>query len=175
MPTTFARRQGWLKEPQVDEQAEELLPLDDRWKRWRDREEIRRLGFGAVVSCLSPLESIFCRDVDADGVHHPTQVFDCTGTALWNMDSSSLYLDAAHTALPCHDTLWVSSSVALNPSSLKLLLTACFLRPLRTRLPPKRGLRSSARRSCRRNRRPCRTSFEWRARTPHSARPPPAN
>ena len=24
------------------------------------------------------------------------------------MDSSSLYLDAAHTALPCHDTLWVS-------------------------------------------------------------------
>ncbi|TKA52102.1 hypothetical protein B0A53_04762 [Rhodotorula sp. CCFEE 5036] len=81
MPTTFARRQGWLKEPQVDEQAEELLPLDDRWKRWRDREEIRRLGFGAVV-------------------------FDCTGTALWNMDSSSLYLDAAHTALPCHDTLW---------------------------------------------------------------------
>ncbi|GAA5867809.1 hypothetical protein JCM3774_005860 [Rhodotorula dairenensis] len=81
MPTTFARRQGWLKETPVDEQAEELLPLDERWKRWRDREEIRRLGFGAVV-------------------------FDCTGTALWNMDSSSLYLDAAHTALPCHDTLW---------------------------------------------------------------------
>ncbi|GAA5991720.1 hypothetical protein JCM10908_001110 [Rhodotorula pacifica] len=48
MPVTFARRQGWLKEPQVDEQAEELLPLDERWKRWRDREEIRRLGFGAV-------------------------------------------------------------------------------------------------------------------------------
>ncbi|BGP57136.1 hypothetical protein JCM8202v2_004776 [Rhodotorula sphaerocarpa] len=81
MPVTFARRQGWLKESQVDEEAEELLPLDDRWKRWRDREEIRRLGFGAVV-------------------------FDCTGTALWNMDSSSLYLDAAGTALPCHDTLW---------------------------------------------------------------------
>ncbi|GJN92389.1 hypothetical protein Rhopal_005419-T1 [Rhodotorula paludigena] len=81
MPVTFARRQGWLKEPQVDEQAEELLSLDERWKRWRDREEIRRLGFAAVF-------------------------FDCVGTALWNMDSSSLYLDAANTPLPCHDALW---------------------------------------------------------------------
>ena len=74
MPTTFARRQGWLKEPQVDEQAEELLPLDDRWKRWRDREEIRRLGFGAVVSCLSPLESAsFAVASMLTQVHHPTQ------------------------------------------------------------------------------------------------------
>lgn len=52
MPVTFARRQGWLKEPQVDEQAEELLSLEERWKRWRDREEIRRLGFAAVVRRL---------------------------------------------------------------------------------------------------------------------------
>jgi hypothetical protein len=49
MPVTFARRQNWLREPQVDESAEELLPLDERWKRWRNREEIRRLGFGALV------------------------------------------------------------------------------------------------------------------------------
>lgn len=68
MPTTFARRQGWLKEPQVDEQAEELLPLDDRWKRWRDREEIRRLGFGAVVSRF-PLSSehSYRHSLDTDG------------------------------------------------------------------------------------------------------------
>ncbi|BGP50450.1 hypothetical protein JCM10450v2_006369 [Rhodotorula kratochvilovae] len=85
MPVTFARRQGWLKEPQVDEQAEELLSVDERWKRWRDREEVKRLGFGAVV-------------------------FDCGGTALWNMDSSSLYLDAANTPLPCHDSLWDAPS-----------------------------------------------------------------
>ncbi|BGP26569.1 hypothetical protein JCM10295v2_005522 [Rhodotorula toruloides] len=85
MPITFARRQGWLKEPQVDEQAEELFPLDERWRRWRDREEIRRLGFGAVT-------------------------FDCSGTMLWNMDTASLYLDAANTPLPCHDALWDAPS-----------------------------------------------------------------
>ncbi|GAA5843159.1 hypothetical protein JCM9279_001879 [Rhodotorula babjevae] len=85
MPITFARRQGWLNEPHLDEQAEELLSVDERWKRWRDREEVKRLGFGAVV-------------------------FDCGGTALWNMDSSSLYLDAASTPLPCHDTLWDAPS-----------------------------------------------------------------
>ncbi|GAA5825298.1 hypothetical protein JCM3770_000903 [Rhodotorula araucariae] len=85
MPVTFARRQGWLKDPHVDEQAEELLSVDERWKRWRDREEVKRLGFGAVV-------------------------FDCGGTALWNMDSSSLYLDAANTPLPCHDSLWDAPS-----------------------------------------------------------------
>lgn len=46
-------------------------------------------------------------------------MFDCTGTALWNMDSSSLYLDAAGTALPCHDTLWVRLSLASRvPGSL---------------------------------------------------------
>ncbi|GAA6004022.1 hypothetical protein JCM10207_006519 [Rhodosporidiobolus poonsookiae] len=81
MPVTFCRRQGWLKEPQVDEAAEEQLPLDERWKRWRNREEIRRLGFGALV-------------------------FDCAGTALWNIESLTLYLDAANTPLPCHDALW---------------------------------------------------------------------
>lgn len=52
MPVTFARRQNWLREPHVDESAEELLPLDERWKRWRNREEIRRLGFGALVRPL---------------------------------------------------------------------------------------------------------------------------
>ncbi|GAA5974920.1 hypothetical protein JCM11641_006763 [Rhodosporidiobolus odoratus] len=87
MPVTYARRQGWFKELKVDEAAEELLPLDDRWKRWRNREEIRRLGFGAVV-------------------------FDCTGTALWNLESLSLYLDAANTPLPCHDSLWDAPSSA---------------------------------------------------------------
>ncbi|GAA5894448.1 hypothetical protein JCM6882_004825 [Rhodosporidiobolus microsporus] len=81
MPVTFARRQGWLRDPKVDPAAEELLPLDERWKRWRNREEIRRLGFGAVV-------------------------FDCAATALWNLECLSLYLDAANTALPCHDALW---------------------------------------------------------------------
>lgn len=35
------------------------------------------------------------------------QVFDSMGTALWNHDTSSLYLDAAKTSLPCHDSLWV--------------------------------------------------------------------
>jgi len=43
------------------------------------------------------------------------QVFDCGGTALWNMDSSSLYLDAASTPLPCHDTLWVRLVLLLPP------------------------------------------------------------
>lgn len=49
MPTTFCRRQGWLKELPVDEGYEASLPLDERWRRWRDREEIKRLGFGTLV------------------------------------------------------------------------------------------------------------------------------
>lgn len=109
MPITFARRQGWLNEPHVDVQAEELLSVDERWKRWRDREEVKRLGFGAVVrSAVFPL-------VGSESPAHTAltrlcaQVFDCGGTALWNMDSSSLYLDAAGTPLPCHDSLWVSA------------------------------------------------------------------
>ncbi|GAA5873575.1 hypothetical protein JCM8547_005621 [Rhodosporidiobolus lusitaniae] len=97
MPITYARRQNWLREPKVDESAEELLSLDERWKRWRNREEIRRLGFGALV-------------------------FDCAGTALWNIESLSLYLDAANSALPCHDALWDASSAtawaALFPNSI---------------------------------------------------------
>lgn len=50
MPITFCRRQGWLKEPVVDERVEAGFSVDERWKRWRDREEIKRLGFGAIVS-----------------------------------------------------------------------------------------------------------------------------
>lgn len=39
------------------------------------------------------------------------------GTALWNHESSSLYLDAAKTSLPCHDALWVSSRAVAALSS----------------------------------------------------------
>ncbi|KAK4056994.1 hypothetical protein OIO90_001894 [Microbotryomycetes sp. JL221] len=81
MPITFSRRQGWFKEPKVDETHERTFSLEERWKRWRDREEIKRLGFATLV-------------------------FDSMSTTLWNHESSSLYLDAAKTSLPCHDTLW---------------------------------------------------------------------
>ncbi|GAA5899585.1 hypothetical protein JCM5296_006951 [Sporobolomyces johnsonii] len=81
MPVTFARRQGWLNASPVDESHEAQLPLDERWRRWRDREEIRRLGFGAIM-------------------------VDCMGTALWNTENSSLFADAAATPLPCADALW---------------------------------------------------------------------
>ncbi|KAM0790607.1 hypothetical protein ACM66B_004471 [Microbotryomycetes sp. NB124-2] len=81
MPITFSRRQGWFKEPKVDESHERTFSLEERWKRWRDREEIKRLGFATLV-------------------------FDAMATMLWNHESSSLYLDAAKTPLPCHDTLW---------------------------------------------------------------------
>lgn len=50
MPVTFARRQGWFRERQVDEWHERSFSLEERWKRWRDREEIKRLGFAALVS-----------------------------------------------------------------------------------------------------------------------------
>lgn len=50
MPVTFARRQGWFRERQVDEWHERSHSLEERWKRWRDREEIKRLGFAALVS-----------------------------------------------------------------------------------------------------------------------------
>ena len=52
MPTTFARRQGWLKVSPTpeEESAESGLAIEDKWRKWRDREEIRRLGFGAIVS-----------------------------------------------------------------------------------------------------------------------------
>ncbi|GAA5953885.1 hypothetical protein JCM21900_005502 [Sporobolomyces salmonicolor] len=81
MPVTFARRQGWLNVPPVDEAHEAQLPLDDRWRRWRDREEIRRLGFGTIM-------------------------VDCMGTTLWNWENLSLFADAAGTPLPCADALW---------------------------------------------------------------------
>lgn len=114
MPITFARRQGWLNEPHLDEQAEELLSVDERWKRWRDREEVKRLGFGAVVRPLPSLsQHVLANQLLM--VIRRAQVFDCGGTALWNMDSSSLYLDAASTPLPCHDTLWVRLVLLLPP------------------------------------------------------------
>ncbi|KAK4052462.1 hypothetical protein OIV83_002264 [Microbotryomycetes sp. JL201] len=81
MPITFSRRQGWFKEPKVDDSHERTFSLEERWKRWRDREEIKRLGFATLV-------------------------FDSMATMLWNHESSSLYLDAAKTPLPCHDRLW---------------------------------------------------------------------
>jgi hypothetical protein len=44
---------------------------------------------------------------------------------LWNIESLSLYLDAANTALPCHDSLWDASTsttwAALFPSSNSVL------------------------------------------------------
>lgn len=82
MPITFSRRQGWFKEPKVDESHERTFSIEERWKRWRDREEIKRLGF-------------------------TTLVFDSMSTALWNHECSALYMDAAKTTLPCHDALWV--------------------------------------------------------------------
>jgi hypothetical protein len=50
MPTTFCRRQGWLVEPVVDENYEASCGLEGRWRRWRDREQVKRLGWGAIVS-----------------------------------------------------------------------------------------------------------------------------
>jgi len=50
MAVTFCKRQGWLRETTVVKDEEEHRSLDERWRRWRDREELKRLGFGAVVS-----------------------------------------------------------------------------------------------------------------------------
>ena len=50
MAVTFCKRQGWLREPTIDEDEEEHRSVEERWLRWRDREELKRLGFGAVVS-----------------------------------------------------------------------------------------------------------------------------
>lgn len=54
MPSTFCRRQGWLKESTVDEELESTFALEERWRRWRDREEIKRLGFAAIVRLRLP-------------------------------------------------------------------------------------------------------------------------
>ena len=67
MPSTFCRRQGWLKEPPVDEEVESAFALEERWRRWRDREEIKRLGFAAIVSFIR------CRSV---GLSHSHACFD---------------------------------------------------------------------------------------------------
>ncbi|SCV71329.1 BQ2448_2917 [Microbotryum intermedium] len=85
MPITYARRQGWFKEPHVDDSHERSFSLEERWKRWRDREEIKRLGFGALL-------------------------FDSMGTAMWGRENSSLFVDAAKTSLPCRDALWEAKS-----------------------------------------------------------------
>ena len=116
MPITFARRQGWFKEPKIDEGHEMTFSLEERWRRWRDREEIKRLGFAALVSL--PVQSKRA-DVDEE---LREQVFDSMGTALWNHESSSLYLDAAKTTLPCHDSLWVRAHLFLH--SLRWLIVA---------------------------------------------------
>lgn len=50
VPVTFCRRQGWLREVEEDEAIEAGLGLEERWKRWKDREEIKRLGMGTIVS-----------------------------------------------------------------------------------------------------------------------------
>ncbi|SGY91864.1 BQ5605_C038g11703 [Microbotryum silenes-dioicae] len=81
MPITYARRQGWFKEPHVDDSHERSFSLEERWKRWRDREEVKRLGFGALI-------------------------FDSMGTAMWGREHSSLFVDAVKTSLPCRDVLW---------------------------------------------------------------------
>ncbi|GAA6060251.1 hypothetical protein JCM10212_003491 [Sporobolomyces blumeae] len=90
MPTTYARRQGWLNvaASQRDQEEDAGLSVDDKWRRWRDREEIRRLGFGAIM-------------------------VDCMGTALWNTENAALFADAADTPLPCSAALWDASTALL--------------------------------------------------------------
>ncbi|GAA5959485.1 hypothetical protein JCM3765_002342 [Sporobolomyces pararoseus] len=90
MPTTFARRQGWLKVSTTaeEESAESGLSIEEKWRKWRDREEIRRLGFGAIM-------------------------VDCMGTALWNTENAALFADGADTPLPCSDALWNASTALL--------------------------------------------------------------
>lgn len=154
MPITFARRQGWFKEPKIDETHEQTFSLEERWKRWRDREEIKRLGFAALVSWLLYCPRLTTRGGRTDAEQR-RQVFDSMGTALWNHESSSLYLDAAKTTLPCHDALWVRylllallrrsrltfDDLSLSPSSLSLFHVN------RKRPPPPPGNPSSAARS----------------------------
>ncbi|KAK4706108.1 hypothetical protein P7C70_g91, partial [Phenoliferia sp. Uapishka_3] len=85
MPSTFCRRQGWLKERPVEVDVEATFGLEDRWRRWRDNEEIKRLGFAAIM-------------------------LGGMGCAMWDFDAAFLYVDAARTSLPCHDALWEASS-----------------------------------------------------------------
>ncbi|KAL8284215.1 hypothetical protein RQP46_004964 [Phenoliferia psychrophenolica] len=85
MPSTFCRRQGWLKEAYVDEEVESAFALEERWRRWRDREEIKRLGFAAIM-------------------------LGGMGCVMWDFDAAFLYVDAARTSLPCADALWEAPS-----------------------------------------------------------------
>jgi hypothetical protein len=56
----------------------------------RDREATLRLGYGAAF-------------------------FEGMGCALWGIESSLLFLEAADSPLPCHDPLWVRLLAHLNP------------------------------------------------------------
>ncbi|GAA5897595.1 uncharacterized protein JCM6883_006749 [Sporobolomyces salmoneus] len=96
MPTTFARRQGWLKisSSLEGDSAEGGLSIEEKWRTWRDREEIRRLGFGAIM-------------------------VDCMGTALWNTENAALFADAADTPLPCSEALWNASTALLWQSAYR--------------------------------------------------------
>ncbi|GAA5941542.1 uncharacterized protein JCM15063_001616 [Sporobolomyces koalae] len=96
MPTTFARRQGWLNvsSSSEEESAEAGLSIEEKWRKWRDREEVRRLGFGAIM-------------------------VDCMGTALWNTENAALFADAADTPLPCSDSLWNAPTALLWQQSYR--------------------------------------------------------
>ncbi|KAM0755707.1 hypothetical protein T439DRAFT_376022 [Meredithblackwellia eburnea MCA 4105] len=85
MPFTFCRRQGWLKAQNVDESVEGAITLEDRWRRWRDREEIKRLGFATIL--LGGLGNLF-----------------------WDFEPTSLYIEASRTYLPCSNQLWEAPS-----------------------------------------------------------------
>ncbi|KAI5481505.1 zinc finger, C2H2-type domain containing protein, transcription factor [Pseudohyphozyma bogoriensis] len=100
MPITFCRRQGWLKEPEVDRDAEASFPLEERWTRWKNREEIKRLGYATIM-------------------------LDGMGTVMWDLESSSLFAEAASAGLPCPDQLWE----APTPAAWEVLLPSTPLPP----------------------------------------------
>lgn len=43
------------------------------------------------------------------------QIFDGAGTAVWDLESSSLFIDAAKTSLPCGDQYWVHWFASFRP------------------------------------------------------------
>ena len=85
LPVTSCRRQGWLVDEEIDSDEEKHYTLEDRWRRWRDRETLKRLGFAALM-------------------------LDGMGSTLWNLETSFLFDDAAFSRMPCLNALWEATT-----------------------------------------------------------------
>lgn len=134
LPTTFCRRQNWLSEPVVNDMFESSFSLETRWKRWRDREEIKRLGFGAIVSLIYHL-----RRVGTDG--------DCADVP-WTWDGHVGPRGLVAVRRGCQDVSPVSRLSLGEFHSSRRVVTTDGARVFRKHPLPKSGRLSSPDRRC---------------------------